>query len=286
MGEKVEQIPNTSAILGEGSIWNGKEGVLWWIDIDGKKIHVYNPATNTNKEYQLDQMIGTIVPKKSGGALVALHRGFAHFDFATGKYTIISNPEKDDAVRFNDGKCDPQGRFWAGTMEVAETGPALGSLYFLDSKYQVHKKLGDVVCSNGLVWSHDQKKMYYIDSPRRTVDVFDFDPATGDISNRAPAVTLTEKDGYPDGMTIDSDGNIWVAHWGGYKVTQWDPTTGKLLRTIPIPVERVSSVAFGGPDLTDLYVTTAAKGDPAPAGALFRVTGLGVKGVPAFEFDG
>lgn len=286
MGEKVEQIPNTAAILGEGAIWNGKEGLLYWIDILGHKVHTYNPATNTNKEFQLDQMVGTIVPKKSGGAMLALHEGFASFDFTSGKYALIHNPEPDPATRFNDGKCDPQGRFWAGTMEHAQSGPPMGSLYCLDSSLNVHKKLGDVAISNGICWSHDHKKMYYIDTPLKTVDSFDFDAATGHISNRKTLVTFSESDGSPDGMTIDSDGNLWVAHWGASKVTQWNPNTGKLLRTIPIPAAKVSSVAFGGPDLTDLYVTTASKGDPAPAGALFRVTGLGVKGVPAYEFDG
>jgi len=286
MGEKVEQIPNTASILGEGSLWNGKEGLLWWVDILGHKIHTYNPATNTDKVYQLDQMVGTIVSRKSGGALVALHHGFASFDFASGKYTLITNPETTSEIRFNDGKCDPQGRFWAGTMEVAESGAPRGSLYVLDHDLKVHKKLSDVGISNGLCWSRDHKTMYYIDSPLKRVDSFDFDPATGDITNRKAVVTVTETDGFPDGMTIDSDDNIWVAHWGASKVTQWNPKTGKLLRTVSIPAEKVSSVAFGGPDLTDLYVTTASKGDPAPAGALFRVTGLGVKGVPAYEFSG
>jgi len=230
------------------------------------------------------------VPKKSGGALVALHQGFAHFDFESGQYVLISNPETSPNIRFNDGKCDPQGRFWAGTMDISESGVPLGSLYYLDHEFKVHKKLSDVGISNGICWSHDHKTMYYIDSPLKRVDSFDFDPATGHISNRKTVVSFVHENGFPDGMTIDSDGNIWVAHWDGGKVTQWNPHTGKLLRTIQIPgAPKVTSVAFGGENLTDLYVTTASKGDPAPAGALFRVTGLGnggVKGVPAFEFAG
>jgi len=287
MGEKVEQIPNTSAILGEGSLWHSKQGLLYWVDILGHKLHTYNPATHESKEFQLDQMVGTVVPRKSGGAMLGLHEGFASFDFETGKYSLIHNPETDPITRFNDGKCDPQGRFWAGTMAVDPSGPPKGSLYFMDSLQNVHKKLGDVGISNGICWSSDHKTMYYIDTHIKAVDSFDFDSATGHISNRKKIITIPEGCGHPDGMTIDSDGNLWVAHWGGGRVTQWNPHTGELLRTVTIPTPKVTSVAFGGPHLEDLYVTTASEGGaPPPAGALFRVTGLGVKGLPAYEFDG
>jgi len=287
MGEKVEQIPNTASILGEGSLWDAKNGVLYWVDIKGQKVHTFKPSDSTHNTIQLDQDVGTIVLRKSGGAMLSLTKGFASLDLTTGKYTIIASPDADPRNRYNDGKCDPQGRFWAGTMENAETGLLIGGLYVLDASHQAHKKLGDIGVSNGICWSADSKTMYYIDSSLRRVDSFSFDPATGDISNRKTIVNIPEGDGWPDGMTIDADGNIWVAHWAGWKVTQWDPNTGKLLRTVKIPVSKVSSVAFGGPGLDELYVTTAAVGgDPAPAGALFRVTGLGVKGVPAFEYAG
>eukprot|EP00026_Physarum_polycephalum_P010109 Phypoly_transcript_10260.p1 GENE.Phypoly_transcript_10260~~Phypoly_transcript_10260.p1 ORF type:complete len:288 (+),score=47.43 Phypoly_transcript_10260:227-1090(+) len=287
MAEKVEQIPNTASILGEGSIWDVKEGALYWVDIKGKKVHIFKPSDNSHKTFQLDQDVGTVVLRRSGGAMVALTKGFASLDLTTGAYTMVASPDTDPRNRFNDGKCDPEGRFWAGTMEDEETGLFIGSLYFLDADHKAHKKLGEIGVSNGICWSANQKTMYFIDSSLRRVDSFSFDPITGDISNRQKIITIPEGEGWPDGMTIDADGNLWVAHWDGWKVTQWDPSTGKLLRTVKIPVSKVSSVAFGGAGLDELYVTTASiGGDPAPAGALFRVTGLGVKGVPAFEYAG
>jgi len=283
-------LPNTSSLLGEGALRSTKDKKLYWVDIKNSRVHVYDPATSSNKTHQLDQFVGTIVLRKSGGALLGLHKGIASFDFETGKYEMIASPDADPRNRFNDGKCDPQGRFWAGTMQDEEEGGvrgALGSLYMVDTKKNVVKQLDNIIISNGIVWTKDSKKMYYIDSPTSRVDAFDFDAETGKLTNRTTAVTIPNGDGWPDGMTIDSDDNIWVAHWEGSRVTQWDPRTGKLLRTVNIPTSKVTSVAFGGESLTDLYVTTASIGDgPHPAGALFRVTGLGVRGVESPEFAG
>jgi len=286
MGEKVEQIPNTSSVLGEGPLWS-KTGVLYWVDIKSNKVNEYDPEKGTNTSHQLDQNVTAIVLRKSGGALIAVKHGLASFDLNTGKYDIIARPDADPRNRFNDAKCDNQGRFWAGTMEDAETGANLGALYSLDEKLQVTKHLSDLGVSNGLCWTADSKTMYFIDSPTKKVDAFDFDAATGKLSNRRTAVTIPEDEGFPDGMTIDADGNIWVAHWGGSRITQWDPHSGKLLRTVKMPTAKVTSVAFGGKDFSDLYATTASVGsEPPPAGALFRITGLGVKGLPASEFAG
>jgi len=239
-----------------------------------------------NKLYLLDQMVGSIVLRRSGGAVIALHRGLAFFSFETGHYVVIEYPVNDDSVRFNDGKCDPQGRFWAGTLELVEKQPR-GKLFMLDTDHKVHLKLENVTVSNGICWTADAKTMYYIDSPTRKIDAFDFDPSTGNISNRRTVITFGDDDGFPDGMAIDAQGNLWVGMWEGRKITCVSPHTGKVIRAIPMPVARVTAVAFGGSDLSDLYVTSAARGGlPAPAGALFRVTGLGVKGVETFEYLG
>jgi len=287
MEVKIEEIPNTAGnICGEGPIWSSRTQRLYWLDIERNTIYAFDPASLENISYRIDQTVGTIVLRRSGGAVVALHKGLAFFSFETGKYEIIEDPVKDDSIRFNDGKCDPQGRFWAGTMEFAEKN-SRGKLFMLDCDRKVHTRLEGVTVSNGICWTADSKTMYYIDSPTRKIDAFDFDIPTGAISNRRTVATFGDGDGFPDGMTIDSEGNLWVGMWEGHKIVCADPRTGKIIRTVPMPVARVTAVAFGGSDLTDLYATSAARGGlPAPAGALFRITGLGAKGVESFEYLG
>jgi sugar lactone lactonase YvrE len=195
-------------------------------------------------------------------------------------------------VRFNDGKSDPAGRFWAGTMadDMTEGG---GALYCLDTDLTVRRMIEKVTISNGLVWTLDTKCFYFIDTPTREVAAFDYDIDSGNISNRTAAIKIEEKLGYPDGMAIDEADMVWIAHWGGGKVTRWNPKTGKLLETIKVPhASLVTSCAFGGPDLSELFITTATvdlnekhKKSQTLAGSLFRVQ-LDVKGVPAFRFKG
>ena len=273
------------ATLGEGAIWDSRNQALLWIDILGKK---FWRTTEAHTAFEVGQFVGTIVPRQRGGVALALHRGFAFYDLATQKLTPICDPEDNrPELRFNDGKCDPAGRFWAGTMPVGDGGP-IGSLFCLDADLHVDRKVTEVSCSNGIAWSLDHKTLYYIDTPLQRVDAFDYDVATGFITNRRVAITVPKAFGYPDGSTIDADGMLWIAHWDGSRVTQWDPRTGKLLQTIPLPVSRVTSCAFGGPRLDRLYITSAAIGtkpDEKHAGGLFCVD-AGVKGVPAYEFLG
>ena len=223
---------------------------------------------------------------------LAVHHGFASLDIKTEVVTMIDDPEAHlPGNRFNDGKCDPAGRFWAGTMPNDETGPT-GALYVLETDLTVHKKLDNVAIANGIVWSHDNSTMYYIDTPTGTVDAFDYDLGTGAIANRRSVITIPSEDGWPDGMTIDADGNLWVAHWGGFRITCWNPNTGELLHTVRAPAPNTSACAFGGPDLDQLYITTACKGVDDATLAEFPLTGglfvadVGVKGVKAFEFAG
>jgi sugar lactone lactonase YvrE len=195
-------------------------------------------------------------------------------------------------VRFNDGKCDPAGRFWAGTMALVKGPRPLGRLHRLDADGSMHVMLRDVGTSNGIVWSLDRRTLYFIDTPLRRVDAFDYEDATGGIANRRAVITVPPDLGRPDGSTLDAEGMIWVAMYEGWGVTRWNPRTGELLQTIRLPVARVTSCAFGAPDLDTLYITSARAGltdeqraaQPL-AGCLFRVK-PGVRGVSAFAYQG
>jgi sugar lactone lactonase YvrE len=281
------------ATLGEGALWDSKHRTLYWVDIIEKKLFVFDPSTKKNRAIDVGQFIGTVVPRQSGGVMLALHHGFFALDLETEKLTPIADPEKDlPDNRFNDGKCDPAGRFWAGTMSLVGKKNT-GSLYRLDTNLSVHRMLDSVTTSNGITWSLDAKTMYYIDTPTRRVDAFDYDNETGAIKNRRPVVTLPETDGYPDGMTIDAEGMLWVAHWAGGRVSRWNPSSGKLLQTISLPVSRVTSCAFGGEKLDQLFITTAQIGRAGQmpphhephAGAIF-VAQPGTTGTPACLFAG
>jgi sugar lactone lactonase YvrE len=258
------------------------------VDIDGGLVHLYNPATGKNRTIEIGQPVGTIVPRAKGGAMVALRDGFAALDLESGDLTFLADPEKDlKGNRFNDGKCDPAGRFWAGTL-----GNKGGALYRMDKDLSVHRMFGDVKCSNGIAWSLDRKTMYFIDTPTGYVEAWDYDDATGAIANRRVCIRIPKGNGHPDGCTLDADGNLWVAHWDGWNVTCYDPRTGKQLRQIKLPVSKVTSVAFGGPNLDVLFITSAREGlseselkEQPLAGGLFKVR-PGVKGIPAPEFGG
>jgi len=289
---EVELVLDTQSDLGEGAIWNHKTGELLWVNITGKILNFYNPELKNNKEMFTGQMIGTVVPAESGVVMVALENGFYQFDPETGSKKLIANPEEGiEGNRFNDGKCDPAGRFWAGTMNMNGKKEA-GTLYRLDPDSTIHPMIENVSISNGIVWSADATKMYYIDTPTQKVMAWDYDNATGEISNPRTAVEVPSEMGSPDGMTIDADGNIWVALWGGSAVGCWNPDTGELLHTIDVPAKNVTSCAFGDEDLGTLYITTARQGtsdeelEKFPnAGGVFK-TRPGVKGVEAFFFKG
>ena len=289
----VELTVDAHATLGEGPIWDETANVLWWIDIKKKQLHRYDPGNDKNTTYDVGQCIGTVVRRASGGLMVAVEDGFATFDPTTETLEVLTDPEADQpGNRFNDGKCDPEGRFWAGTMEDAETGLRTGALYSLDTDGSVCKHFDGIGVSNGLVWTADAKTFYYIDSPTRSVDAFDYDRASGSITNRHSVFRVPDGQGYPDGMTIDSEDKLWVCLWEGWGVLRIDPTDGSVLARIEVPVERVTACAFGGADLNTLYMTTASIGvDDAArekqphAGGLFRLR-PGARGVTAFAYGG
>ncbi len=287
---KVELVIDSKSELGEGAIWNASTGEFLWVNILGKILNVYNPATGNNKEMLTGQMIGTVVPTESGNVLVALQNGIYWLDMESGSKKFLTDPEEDlPDNRFNDGKCDPEGRFWVGTMSTKNQKDA-GALYRFDKDSSIHRMVEKVSISNGIVWSLDKTKMYYIDTPTQQVMVFDYDNKTGEINSPRIAVEIDQAMGSPDGMTIDEEGNVWIALWGGAAVGCWDPESGKLLRTIKVPAKNVTSCAFGDEDLGTLYITTARTSTSQEelekypnAGGVFKVR-PGVKGIKAYLF--
>lgn len=277
--------------LGEGSLWDHRSGFLYWVDIADDKVFVFNPVNRSNLAFDVGENVGTVVISRNDQLLLALRSGFGWLDRATGTLTRIHDPEAHlPNTRFNDGKCDPQGRFWAGTM--VEGGPrGAGALYCLDTHLRVTKHLDGVSCSNGLVWSRDGHCFYYIDTPTRQVARFDFDGQSGSLGHRQVAVEIPHDLGSPDGMAIDEQDHLWIALFGGGKVIRVDPSTGAIDLEVVVPATNVTSCAFGGPDLDELYITTARVGRPTDAlaaeplaGSLFRAK-VPARGVPSSRFD-
>lgn len=289
---KAELVLDAKATLGEGAIWHQKEKILYWVDIEEGILHKYNPLSGKDIQFKLNKRIGTVVPSEKGGMLVALEDGIYHYNPVTDSIIFITNPPGNNSeIRFNDGKCDPAGRFWAGTMSLTGKQKA-GALYCLDKNGGIEKKIDSVSISNGIVWSLDKTKMYYIDTPTGKVKEYNYNNSTGNISFVKDAIIINQDMGHPDGMTIDSNGNLWIALWGGSAVGCWDPENGKLLHKISVPVLNVTSCAFGGDNLETLFITTASQGTPKNilekypnSGGLFKAK-PGVKGVPAYFYKG
>lgn len=272
--------------LGEGPVWDEKLGELFWVDIEGRKLHRYRPSDGKKIEYPLEQKIGAAVPAEDGTWILALEDGFYRFNLETQHCALIAHTQDANPVnRLNDGKCDPTGRFWAGTMSAKWQRD--GNLYSLEADNSLKPRLSGVVCSNGLAWNADSTIMYYIDSVERVINAFNYDAATGEITNRRAVVTCGDDErGGPDGMSIDSEGMLWAGHWGGWQVSRWNPLTGEKLATVEVPVKNVTSCAFGGENMDELYITTAIAGNEGDdlseqplAGGLFRVK-VPVKGLP------
>ena len=288
---KWETVTNSISELGEGPVWDANSRRIIWIDISKGDIHQYDPHKKEQQTFHIDQKIGSVALKKSGGLIAALQHGFASIDIEQKKIKMIADPEADlPDNRFNDGKCDPAGRFWAGTMSDSGKEKA-GSLYTMEKDLSIVRKISEVGCSNGLAWSSDHSTFYFIDTPTKQVAAYDYDIATGNINNRRIVVTIPDGDGLPDGMTIDSEGMLWIALWGGWKVQRWNPHTGKLLDHILLPVSQVTCCTFGGETFNDLYITSAKEGladderkKQPLAGSLFVVKNCGYTGLPAVSF--
>lgn len=269
------------AQLGEGPTWDPVSGRLVWIDILGGRIHTYDPVRGRRTVRTTHQHIGAVKPRVGGGLVLNLRDGVALLDPDHSFRWLHHEPVP--GRRANDAAVAPDGSLWAGTMRYDEA-PGGGTLSRITGEASVEVVLDDVAVSNGTGWSPDGQLMYYVDSPTRRVDVFDF--TDGRPLNRRPLVEIEDGAGFPDGLTVDAEGCVWVALWDGAAVRRYTPA-GELDRVIPLPVPRVTACTFAGPDLTDLYITTARVGlasPPALSGSVFVVPGAG-KGLaqPAFR---
>ena len=289
---KLELIWDARAETGEGPIW--WKDRLYWVDIPAGKLYTYLPGTDERLAASLPHQIGTVVPRASGGLVLALDNGFALFDPKTEKLTPLPNPPAEIlAGRFNDGKCDPRGRFWAGTMAQID-GVGKGSLYRLDVDFQCHEMLTGIGCSNGIAWSLDETRMYYIDTVKNNVMEFSYEVETGAIADGRVLISkpLNRSEGAFDGMTMDDRGRLWIGLWQGCSVVCYDPERDEIVETIEVPAKNVTACWFGGDDLRDLYITTATEDmteeerrDYPHAGGLFRCR-PGATGLPAVPFAG
>lgn len=278
-------------LLGEGPVWNEAEQAIYWVDIEQPRVLRFTPSSEQFAEFVMPEKIGCIAFRQRGGLVAGMQSGFCLLDLPSKTITPLNDPEADRPDnRFNDGKCDALGNFWAGTMHMPQS-QACGALYRLGSDGQVQVMDQGYGITNGPAWSPDGTKLYHNDSAKRTVYVFDCDAATGELRNKRVFVQLTEVDGFPDGLTVDREGCIWLAHWGGSRVTRFHPNAS-IERVVPLPVSQVTSCTFGGADLRTLFITSARIGlkqhelEQQPlAGHLFAVD-CDVAGMPANRFAG
>jgi sugar lactone lactonase YvrE len=286
--DRVEIVVAAGAEVGEGPIWDARSGRIAWVDIPGRRIHLTDSVTGATESIETPLHVGAVAPRAKGGFVAALQDGFWVIGDGPAR-RIATIPEARSGLRFNDGKCDPAGRFWAGTMAYDKaTGAA--ALYRLDPDGRPTRVIDGVTISNGLDWSIDGRTMYYVDSPLQRIDAFDYAPDTGEIADRRVAIQIPLEAGAPDGLTVDAEGGIWIVLWGGAAVHRY--LDGRLERVIKLPVSKPTSCAFGGAELDELYITSASEGlsdadrraQPL-AGALFRIR-TGIRGVPARAYIG
>ena len=291
MSVEIEKVDTERDRLGEGPLWDPQDRVLYWIDSNGCRIRRLDPAGGDVRNWPVSEQIGSMALRESGGAVIALKSGFHFFDFESGTATPIIDPEQGEGrTRFNDGKVDRQGRFLAGSMDMPGMNAFRGSLYRLDPDLKLTRLRENVGVSNGPCFSPDGNTFYFADSPRKMIWAYDYDGATGDLSNMRTFIDLEPLDAIPDGATVDADGCLWSALVSRGRIGCFSPD-GELVRTIEVPTDHPSSVMFGGPGLDVLYVTSIwewqqVKTENDADGHLFAIHGLETAGLPEPRFAG
>ncbi|HEX9837321.1 MAG TPA: SMP-30/gluconolactonase/LRE family protein [Alphaproteobacteria bacterium] len=301
---RIECVLDCANYLGEGPVWDAGEGRLYWVDGTGRRVGKpsiwrLDPKSGKVETWSLDHDVGALALRAGGGAVLALDDGFYLFDFDSGALELVQLIEAEEPrTRLNDGKCDRRGRFFAGGMDDKEE-LALCGLWRLDPDLTVTKVDDGIICSNGPCWSPDDARFYFADTFAEELWVYDYDIAAGALANRRVFASTRDDAGVADGSTVDEDGYLWNAQLIGGELVRYAPD-GTVERRIGMPVRNVTSVMFGGPRLDELYVTSMARvKHPAVhdhfavearpqflAGSLFRITGLGIRGVPEPRFAG
>lgn len=289
---EVELVVDARCALAEGPLWLPEPAVLLWVDILAGRVHRLDLGTGRQDEYDVGMPVGAIVPRHDGGLVLVVEHGLDGVDSSwMHQRRLLSLPGPPDVSwRTNDAKADPVGRLWVGTLAYDER-PGAGALFRVDPDLAVTEVVPDATIANGMAWSLDRTTMYWNDTPTGQVTAFDYDVHTGALSGRRPAIQIADGDGKPDGMTIDVEDHLWVALYGGWQVRRYRPD-GNLDTIVEVPAAQVTSCTFGGPDLTELYITTARKEldnqalrDQPLAGGVFRCV-PGVAGRPADAFAG
>jgi D-xylonolactonase len=282
MNYELECIADYACVVGENPLWHPIEKRIYWTDIDTGRLFRADPATGQHEQFYEGSPVGGFTFQEDGSLLLFMDKGAIRRWKDGALTTLIEEIPEERESRFNDVLADPEGRVFCGTMPVGER---LGNLYRLDTDGTLTHLMPDIACSNGMGFTPDRKQMFYTDSMRYVIYVFDYDQATGALSNQRVFAQNPPEEGLPDGMTVDAEGYLWSARWDGSCLVRYSPTGLEVLR-IPFPVKKVSSVVFGGADYTDMYVTTAGgdqkETDGALAGALFRLN-MGIRGVPQFS---
>jgi len=289
---KPEVLLKNIAVLGEGPVWDSKNSVLYFVDIDGCKFLSYDHKNKNGGYSQISTpgRIGAVAMCESPGKFICAIENNIYI-LENGEFTMFIEKIYETAgdIRFNDGKCDRSGRFYIGSMDGGWT-TSRGVLYKINKDKEVSACEDNIICSNGIAFSNDGKYMYYIDTPTGFLWRYDYDAATGNIENKTAFIDYREEKGSFDGMTIDKDGSLWVALWGGFAINRYDGTTGKKLDAIELPVPNVTSCEFGGDGMNILFITTYGAGDEKLkkeyplAGSLFALQIDDAKGLECNKF--